>query len=312
MKFSLFPRAWNFAAVFWILSLRSHESHCQSVNSTEDAASTANISTPYLTAEWVRYAVEFQQIRTDPNQFTIEQVALTAIGAMKEEALLPYSAIVLQYESVDDFHPENPVYITLDYRPGGPELKATRGAVLWSLKTLSVQMMRLRYFYTLLFMVTHSRNVVWMGRVLDRYQGTTSYNSTIANGLSAGSTGAPPSLVSVPRNATTIELKRSTPLKDDPHYEIDFQFPGSPIAKIGTFEAIMELLLVLGKLDAAEERVRDSMVYGRLQVWIFLVEVLPPVEEHRFQQFQEVAILEAIARYYVQTDVYKELTFIFK
>ncbi|KAL8659544.1 MAG: hypothetical protein Q9202_007073 [Teloschistes flavicans] len=235
-------------------------------------------------------------------------MALTAIGAMKEEALKGYYARVLHYYYEDDFRPENPVSITMNYLAPGPDSKATRGALMWALKTLTVQMITFDYYRPMAFVVTHRQNTVWTGLIEDRNQPTSLQNSTTAHTLAAKSSATPPSFVPVPINPNTVELKQLAPLNNDPHYEVNFEIFVLPLAQDGIFEAIMEFLLVLGKVDATAVRTQDRIFLRRTTAWIWLMEVDPPVQEHRFKQFHEVAILEAIARYYVQTHRYKEMT----
>ncbi|KAL9583144.1 MAG: hypothetical protein Q9212_002873 [Teloschistes hypoglaucus] len=291
------------------------KSQCQSIDSAVDVATTNDTTTPDLDAEFQGYTVVFVRSPTGFNHYTIEEVALAAIGALKEEALERFSARVLEFNHVDEFRP-NPVRITLRYIPPGPESKATRGALMWSIKTLVVRMITFNYYRPLTFLVKHRQDVVWAGALSDREQAMSLPNGTsaTANTLAVESAAASLSLVPVPmpRNATTVELKQLAPLKDDPHYEVIFgRFP-FPLYQPEIFESIMELLIALGKFEATETRLYDHLVLRRAQAWIFLMEVSPPVQEHRFKQFQEVAILEAFARYYVQIGVYSEMTVTFK
>ncbi|KAI4092460.1 MAG: hypothetical protein L6R37_007575 [Teloschistes peruensis] len=301
-----------------MMALFDFRSHCQSINSALDVAkSTINdTTTTNFDAEFQAYSVVFNQSPTGANRYTIESLALAAIGALKEAALEDYDARVLEYYHVDEFHPENPVSITMRHIPPGPDSKATRGALMWSIKTLIVQMMTFRYYRPLTFLVKHQQSVIWAGALSDRDQAMSLPNGTgtTANTLAADSPAAPLSLVPMlmPRNATIVELKPLAPLKDDPHYEVFFEFFPDLLSEPDIFEAIMDFLVALGRFGATETRVRDRLFIRRVEAWIFLMEVSPPVLEHRFKQFQEVAILEAFARYYVQTGRYREMTVIFK
>ncbi|KAI4204130.1 MAG: hypothetical protein LQ350_001321 [Teloschistes chrysophthalmus] len=308
--------AWNLAILVAMMGLFDFRSHCRSIESAVDVATTNYTTTIDLDVEFQAYSVVFIRSPTGANHYTIEDVALAAIGALKEAALESYGASVLEFNHVDEFHPENPVRITMRYIPPGPVSKTTRGALMWSIKTLIVQMIGFQYYRPLTFLVKHRQDVVWAGVLSDRDQAMSLPNGTrtIANTLAVESPAAPLSLVPVPMpgNATTVELKQLPSLKDDPHYEVIFgNFP-FPLSQTDIFESIMEFLIVLGKFGATETRVRDRLVLRRVEAWIFMTEVSPPVQEHRFKQFQEVAIIEAFARYYVQVGVYREMTVNFK
>ena len=56
-------------------------------------------------------------LRTDrvvaPNQFTVEQIGLFAIAALKEEALLDYNEPLIGYDFTDYHHPIPPLQLVL-------------------------------------------------------------------------------------------------------------------------------------------------------------------------------------------------------
>lgn len=283
---------------------------CQPARSGIDISNATNVSAAELGTEFTGLNVGWTREHTGPGPFTIENVALAAIAAMKEGALLQYRAMLLQYDFADESDPENPVRIGMHAPPEAAIAKAKRSTVLWALKTLTVQLMRAQYFHPLPFTVTNLGIPVYLGVVSDRNQVAISQNDTDKKALSAKSLGSPPTLAVMPANSTSVVLQPLSPLQSNPIYYLDFHFSVLPLSQVDVFESILELLLVLAKHDGLDELATVRLSLHRLGVWIFVFQVEPlPVEGHPLQQFQVVAILEAIARHCVRQGLYRELTF---
>lgn len=235
---------------------------------------------------------------------------------MKEEALQDYEAPLPRLDYVDIYHPENPIRLLMVAAPEAGDTKTVRSSMMWALKTLPLTLMRAHDMAYLHFEVWYRYRPLYQGVVTSRFRRT--IPSPKQNGSAAAQQvpKSPFSLAVIPTKSTTIVLQHPSNLKDHPHYKIEFpDVPGHFIPQYRVFDSLLGLLLRLGKTDAARilDEVRlDSNEY---QVWIFMREVQPGAQDHPFQQFHAVGILEAIARHMVsqagQHGRYKEMAFRF-
>ncbi|KAL8691170.1 MAG: hypothetical protein Q9218_003545 [Villophora microphyllina] len=280
----------------------------------------SNITTNQLDAEFSGLAIGYYRYRSGSNIFTIEQMALTAIAAMKEEALKDYFGFVREFNFFDDQQPENPVYWMLRSSPASRTADLKRSNIMWTLMTLIIQLMQYQLYRVMPFHVTRYQVPVYDGFILNRNAPIHPVVATAGDDNSTltarALTNSPHSLTATPQNSTSMILHPTTSaftLKNDfPHLTLDFTFPGSPLSKYGIFESLLEFLLVLGKIDATAERPRLAIMLPRLQVYIYLIEAYPAAPEHPLQQYLSVAILEAMARYFVLRGEWREMTVVLK
>ncbi|KAI4091985.1 MAG: hypothetical protein L6R37_007650 [Teloschistes peruensis] len=242
----------------------------------------------------------------------MEEMALCAIAGMKEEAIKDYDDFVRDFSFVDREHPDNPVYWLMRSAPSAVSTNLRRSTVLWTLMVATTQLMHLQYYRSMAFFVSRGQVPVYNGFIQNRNpqihipETATAENST----LTARALSPNYSYTGILKNATSMVLQRTNALKleDDPNYTLDYNFAGLPLSPFGVFESILELLLILGKIDASTEQSRISIVYGRLQVSIYLMQTFPHAPGYSLRQFMVVAILDAVARYYVARGVWKEMT----
>ena len=297
--------------------------HCQPTNTTSPPTN--------LSAEFSHLSMRYSLHPSGPDIFTLESFALAAITAMKEEALLDYEAPIVEYDFTDTVHPENPVRFTVDTvaETAAAVAQAKRSSLLWTLKTLGVQLMRSRYLQPLLFSVSYRRQVVYRGQLREKEEmrglkknGTEGNPGAVLSARREAAFDprlsldmvAPPNLTNA--TTTTVTLKPLSPSgitqnNDDPHYELTFNLLPTFLPALAIYESLLEILLLLAKLSADAPVPRSSVAFSRLYAWVFMIEPYPPAEAHPFQQFQAVAIVEAIARYYVLQGVWKEMSFEF-
>ncbi|KAL9580879.1 MAG: hypothetical protein Q9203_006126, partial [Teloschistes exilis] len=279
------------------------------------ASNVANIKAPsQLGDDFAGFALSYTRESTGSNVFTMEEMALCAIAGMKEEAIKDYDGFVRDFSFVDREHPDNPVYWLMRSSPSAVSTNLRRSTVLWTLMVATTQLMHLQYYRSMAFFVSRGQVPVYNGFIQDRNpqihvpETATADNST----LTARTLSSPNySYTGILKNATSMVLQPTNALKleeDDPKYTLDYNFAGLPISPFGVFESILELLLILGKIDASTEQSRISIVYGRLQVSIYLMQTFPFAPGYSLRQFMVVAILDAVARYYVARGVWKEMT----
>ena len=245
--------------------------------------------------------LRLQRRRIGVNVFTLESIAIAFIHAMKETALEDYNGHLHRFDFLDILPPRDPVRITMVPAPMSFEAPLKRSKVLWTLKTLAVNMMTMRIFCFVLFQVRYRTHDLYLGTVESPTQRFSASDWSPSHPLSLTATSV--------HNFTGLDLKDAVSLQDEPHYQLNFNFVGETLPKIRIFESILTLLLRLAKDDYATIIPQIAMELPHIQARIFIKQVDPPPSAYRFQQYHAVALLEAVARYYVQHDRYTEMTF---
>ncbi|KAI4120732.1 MAG: hypothetical protein LQ338_006806 [Usnochroma carphineum] len=287
--------------------LRDHDGHC-------GLKRHANSGPPLkLGDEFGGLSLYYDYRRTRIDQFKLDTMGLVAVGAMKEEALLEYDAPLLNFDYLDIEHLDIPVRVIMDASPGAPSEKARRSTVMWALKALSIRLMQNQLFIYLPFVVWYNTQALYRGRLADRWQPINPIQTRNSTSLSFGAVSSDFSLAVISGNTSTdMILESRSPLQDDPYYELKFNYVGQSLSKIPIFESLLQLLLQLGKSDASSIQRRISMARRPYQAFLYMAEAEPRAAHRPFQQFQAVAIAEAIARYVVLQGHYWELTFEFR
>ena len=248
-------------------------------------------------------------------EYTTEQLALAAIAAMKEQALEDYNAPLRDFDFQDSFHPENPIHLIMNGAYGADPTMLVRSTVMWTLVTLSLDLMRTDDLAYVAFDVKYRYRALYQGSLVSRVDPTASKEKQNDPAVARPPPKSPVSLdVIATTEPTNVILQTSPSLKDHPLYELEFSHhPGHVIPRFRVFQSILILQLQLGKRDAASLIGRVSLHSIPYEVWIYMKEVLPGARVHAFQQYHAVAILEAIARHQAaRWHRYKELTFKFK
>lgn len=257
--------------------------------------------------------LDYDDRRRTANRFSLESLGICAVSAMKEEALMDYDEALLNFDYVDVLHPSFPLRITMDANAGAPMYKTRRSSVMWALRSLTVGMMSNRLFTYIPFIVDYNYRILYRGRLTDRGGPTNPVQTKNSTLTSAWGLNTNLSLAAIPTNTSnTVLLQGHSSLQNHPQYDITFQYVGQRLSAFRIFESLLQLLLELGKSDAASSHQLISMQSRPFQVWIYMMQVSSLVEGHPFQQFQAVAILEAMARYVVSQGRYGEMTFEFR
>ena len=250
------------------------------------------------------------------NQFTLEDMGLFAIAALKEQALLQYDAFLTDLDFMDHAHPVPPLRIIFRAESSSIlHMKAKRSTVIWAISRLAVEMMRGRILHRLPFQVFYRSQLIYDGFVALEDNPVLSASS--GNGsLSAERAHSTPAFMTViPINSTKASRKNVSVQDDHPQYSLSFAFidqRGSEIWDYYIFRVLIALLLQLAKLDAASSQLVVAMTSREFQAWVFMREVRPIPADYIFQQYHALAIVEAIARYYELHGQYREMTFQFR
>ncbi|KAL8675469.1 MAG: hypothetical protein Q9168_000170 [Polycauliona sp. 1 TL-2023] len=235
------------------------------------------------------------------NVFTTESIAIAAIHAMKETALEDYDASLTRFDFIDILPPENPVRIFMVAAPFPFAAALKRSSVLWTIKSLAVDVMKIGILRPLSFQVRYGTHNLYFGSLGSAGQAFGMLDRSSSHPLSLST----PSV----HDSTGVALRQGATMQDQPHYQINFDFTGEALSQIGIFESILTLLLQLAKEDSATVFVRTSMERRQIPAKIFIQQIAPPPPAYRFQQYHAVALLEAVARYYVFHNRYTEMTF---
>lgn len=307
--------------------------HAQSLSSGENPVANSTLSD-----EFSFLNIQYPRSSPQPNIFSINSIAIACISGMKEEALEDYDAAVTEYEHTSRLSPADaPVRIILHAAPNAPNEKLKRSTVMWVLKTLAVDCMRVGRLHPTVFNIYFYGRPLYFGVLASDTGGggggggafpslvlpsssssswptTTNNNSTIAVNITDPISSTP-----LPQNPTTPAKSEQQPNRgldnnNDPHptYDLTFSFHGSfHLPQIQTFTSILALLLDLARLPASTPIPHTSVQIRAFQVWIFIEDVLPEVFATRFsfQQFHAVALLEAVARWFVLRGEWREMVF---
>lgn len=252
-----------------------------------------------LSDEFSGLDLRLNRARIQADVFTTESIAIAAIHAMKKSALEDYDGPLNHFDFTDILPPANPIRILMVPAPTSFVAPLKRSTVLWTLKSLTIDLLRMAILYPLSFQVRYERHDLYLGSL-----------ASPRLDVASRSLSHPLSLTTIPvQNSTSVILSTRVSLQYEPHYQINFNFVGEALSKIQIFGSILTLLLHLAKDDHLTVLPQTSMELRQIQARIFIRQVSPPPPMYRFQQYHAVALLEAIARYYVLHGQYTEMTF---
>ncbi|KAL8668223.1 MAG: hypothetical protein Q9202_000201 [Teloschistes flavicans] len=245
--------------------------------------------------------------RSGPNQFDDASLGLVAITALKEGALLDFDETLVAYEFTDEMHTENPVRIALTAEVRARSRgKIRRGTVMWAINAVVIDMLRTQYLRPLVFTVYYLAEHIYTGSIDVNRHGPAS--NTIRN----------QPLSEAPVDPAHVHLRGSASLREAAQYTLFFNFvpsvPGArpALSEYSVWECLLGFVLYLGQRDSGSITPRASVATAGLQAWVFMKEVVPPLQGFAFQQYEAVAIAEAIARFCVLHSRFDEMVFEFK
>ncbi|KAL9018095.1 MAG: hypothetical protein Q9185_004561 [Variospora sp. 1 TL-2023] len=219
---------------------------------------------------------------------------------MKEEALKDYNAPLHDFDFINTLPPHVPIRIVVLAAEGAPPRMLTRSSVMWTIRALSVELMRTRFLHPLRFAVKYYLDRLY-GGVLVQPNEPTPPPELVTSHLSL-------SLAPSSGNATSKPRGNPKVLGDEINYEVNFNFVGESLAQFRIFESLMTTILQLAPSDAMSVQPQVAMDDRELPVWVFMRQVPHPAG-YEFQQYHAVALLEAAARYYVLHRRFTEMKF---
>ncbi|KAL8968570.1 MAG: hypothetical protein Q9183_002402, partial [Haloplaca sp. 2 TL-2023] len=193
---------------------------------------------------------------------------------MRQQALLGYSDVVLDYDFHDVLFPNNRVRIIMTADVGalfGP--KVVRSTVMWAINRVITWMMASDCLRKISFSVYYRGDILYTGMVTtidDPLALSPPHNASVPSPRGSIS---PAYLVSIPTNSTTVVLRNLGPLDHDPQYELSFQFlPTRRLNKYNIYQALLALLLEEGKADAESTQQQISLSRREYKAWIFMMQ----------------------------------------
>ncbi|KAL8879990.1 MAG: hypothetical protein Q9198_002509 [Flavoplaca austrocitrina] len=282
-----------------VIAFISHNQSCPVVQLADTCLVSRNsVSASFVNDEFEGLTLHCNKHRTGRNRFLIEQLAIASITAMRQEALKDYTATVLEFDFTETMPVQMPFRIVMRAAQGAAISMLKRSTVLWAIRALATDLMRTRFLHPLLFII--------------KYHGADLYGGVLAQPTGPPAHSANPDMAVAPPLSLTNEInvlfKDTGSLQDQTQHQVSFQFLGSDLSRTQIFGAIMSTLLQLAPSDANSVQPHVAMEEA-FSAWIFISQALVPAPGYMFQQYHAVALLEAVARYYVPHQRYQEMVF---
>ncbi len=269
---------------------------------------TRNVTSP--NNRFAHLSVNYIPIRRR-NCFTVNEIALGFINAVKREAIEDCDQYITSYTFTDTEYENDPIRIRINAAAGGPEGQLVRCNYLYAIKTLAINLMTQPCLYGAKFTEAYRNQLLYIGDFDDK-------NNAPSLAQSSNSSVDPSETIAEERRALStqplgIKIPTSTllaiPGSNDVDYWIEFKFRGNRFGKIGLFSAILEFMMTLAQLDSSDDIETISQVSPTASLIIY---IMPNSESSvPLQGFQLLAILESIARHAVNEERYQEMTFDF-
>ena len=213
---------------------------------------------------------------------------------MKEEALKDYTATVLEFDFTESMPIQVPFRIVMRAAPGAASGMLRRSTVMWAIRALAIDLMSTRFLHPLLFTI--------------KYHGADLYGGVLAQPTGPPAHSVNPDMAVAPPLSPTNEINvlfnDTASLQDQSQYEVGFRLLGLDLSRNQIFGAIMTTILQLAPSDAYSVQPHVAMEEA-FSAWIFISQAAG----YTFQQHHAVALLEAVARYYVPRQRYQEMIF---
>ena len=242
--------------------------------------------------------------------FTVNQIALGFINAVKIQALKDFNQHIVNYAFIDTEYADDPIRIRMEGEPGAPEGKLVRCNIMYAIKTLSVDLLARGRHNGAVFFLSYNGQPVYNG-IFDMKNEVALLepsSNTSAN-LSETSVQEKGALSTRSLNtANSSSTRLSIPGSDDVEYWVDFDLRGRLVTKASFFSAILEFMFTLAQRDSADSVEAVSQSTGTDLPWIFARHVR---SDFQLQGFELLAILEGMARHAVSQGRYMELVFSF-
>lgn len=151
---------------------------------------------------------------------------------MRAEALEDYTAAVHDYAFTGTLSPQALIRIALLAVLGAAANMLKRSSVMWSIRALAIELMRTRFFHPLVFTVKYEDG--------DLYGGVLFEPSGVVMPAEADSPDV--ALAPSSENVTSMFCRKTKPLADQTHHQVDFRFVGERLSQYHIFSALLTAL----------------------------------------------------------------------
>ena len=243
-----------------------------------------------------------------PESFTVEQIALTFIKALSDQALQDFSAPVSRYTFIDSGQLQNPVRLVMDPAPGANRIRLIRSNLIWCLRYLPIRMFGDPSIWGVNFVAKFRGQNLYFGKLDNRNR-----RASVLQLENQSAIGGPE--LSQNERAGTGKSSNGTlvPLSigqvGDSHISIDFPaYTGDRLVGRDIFRALIEVLFLLAPRDKMEAASYISLS-DPMPVWIFVIcdESLPSGRQLEVQHV--ITLLNILGQRFISEHIYEELIF---
>lgn len=237
-----------------------------------------------------------------------EEIALGFINALKLQGLEDAAEPQTVYNFEDTEYPDGKISISMEAVRRAPSAKTIRSSVMNALAVFPITLMDDNYLAGVEFYEKYGRRYLYYGTLNEirrHHRPELRKSNTSAAATSEKRSSHPYPLTVQDWNATTILF--SIPGDDLPKLEVAFHFTGLPLPKVGFFSTIITMIHRLALDDATNEVNMAEMSDNDRSARIFVRK--SPGTTFEFAVYHALALLEGIARYSVQHDIYRDLVY---
>lgn len=243
--------------------------------------------------------------------FTLNEVALGFINAVKRQAIKDCEQHITSYTYTDTEYEDNSIRIRINAAAGAPEAQLIRCNFLYALKTFAIDILTHRRVNGARFTESYRGQLLYIG-VLDNKNDARlleqSTNASADHSDMIAQEKREPSTQSLDTTNSTIVLF-TIPGTNDDEYQIEFDYRGNSIPRMGMFSSVLEFMMTLAQVDSSSPVENINQATSTDSVWIFVIPNQGSTAS--LKGFQLAAILESIARNAVNKRRYWEMSFTF-
>ena len=230
---------------------------------------------------------------------------------LANEALEDFTKPLRSYSFEDGERLDNPVRLNIQPAVGALDTVLVQGNLMWCLHELAIMLFEQPSIWGSNFKVQYAGKNLYFGRLDNRNRAPITSIKESNNDSMGDETNNVITAMSLDVKNTTNRVSNN-PSLDTGDIDIKFSFhTSSPLPPKAIFTAILDAILESAPFDISQGIEQASFVLPDRQAWIFLIHHSVLGTAHVFRVYQMIAILQAIAQYYIAKQTYQELLFNF-
>lgn len=248
-----------------------------------------------------------------PDRFTPEQIALAFIAALSDLAIEYFDGPLAELDFTDPYRPENPVRLTIRPAAGADPARLIRSNVMWCLKTLATTLFASPSIWGTNFVVKVRDQRIYVGRLDNRNRpllllGANNQTGNASSEASSKVSQAKRTVMEQTPNTSIVPL--NVPGHINAAIDVQFYFRGDDrLTSVGIFDTIIEFIFGLASRQYFQEIYTAHISLVALPVWIFIMYNDVPNQSQKLHVYQAIALLQAVAQYYVKKQIFQEMVF---